>query len=303
MAIYSIADLEKLTGIKAHTIRIWEKRYGIISPKRTVTNIRYYDENDLKKVANIAMLKMRGYKISQISEMAEHKVESLVADIADVEVFNTDALDALTLSILKLDESKFIYLINTNIHQLGFDRTFEDIILPLLDKLNGMWLSGCIKKVHEEFVNQIITKKLIHEISKLELRNDNGLPQFLLFLLDGETQILSKYHTEYILRKNHFSVVDIGNQAAEKDIIDAIQIHKPKFVFTILQEQASVKRIQEILNNIETIPDAPVFLLGGYYSSHFDSDHKLVRCFQDFGEFNHFINTIQQLAIINKSSK
>lgn len=303
MAVYSITDLEKLTGIKAHTIRIWEKRYGIISPKRTATNIRYYDEGDLKKVANIAILNQKGYKISQISEMQNQEVENLVADITDVETFNADSLDTLTLSLLQLNESKFLYLINTNIHQLGFEQTFIQFVMPLLDKLNDMWLSGSIKKVHEEFVNQILKKKLIQEIGKFELKNDSTLPSFLLFLFDGESQDLSKCFSEYSLRKCGFPLIDLGIDVGVRDVIDAIQIQKPKFVFTILQEENSVLAMQDTLSSIEKMDEPPVFLISGYYSSKFDTEHKIIRCFQEFEEFQHFIYTIQQLAVLNKPVK
>lgn len=169
MAIYSIADLEKLTGIKAHTIRIWEKRFGIINPKRTATNIRYYDDYDLKKITNISLLNKEGYKISAISSMPENAIEDLIANLTEVESFNSDSLDALTLSVIHLDEIKFLHIVNRNIHQLGFDSTFEELLMPLLDKLHEMWLSGSIKKVHEEFALQLIKEKLPKRSSCLKI--------------------------------------------------------------------------------------------------------------------------------------
>ena len=106
--------------------------------------------------------------------MSSKEIEGLVAGMSEVEVFNPEALDALTLSILQLNEIKFTHLVNTNIHQLGFEQAFTQILMPLLDKLNSMWLSGSIKKVHEEFVGRILKKKIIQEICKLENQESNA---------------------------------------------------------------------------------------------------------------------------------
>ena len=164
VAIYSINDVEKITGIKAHTIRIWEKRYNILPPKRTKTNIRFYDEQDLRKISNIVLLNHHGYKISEISDMQDTQIGDLVAGQIAVESFGVESLDAITLAVLQLDEQKFLYLVDTNIRQDGFDKTFDNLLLPLLDKLHILWLSGSIKRVHEEFVNTIIKRKLIDAI-------------------------------------------------------------------------------------------------------------------------------------------
>ena len=188
MAIYTINDIEKITGVKAHTIRIWEKRYNIVPPKRTATNIRFYSESDLRKISNIVLLNHNGYKISEISEMPEAKIDTLVASHTSVESFSIDSLDAMTLSILQLDEQKFLHLLDTNIKQDGFESTFENMLLPLLDKLHILWLSGSMKRVHEEFVNTIIKRKLIHAISNLNIPKQNESLKVICFLSSNEDQ-------------------------------------------------------------------------------------------------------------------
>lgn len=300
MAIYSIADLEMLTGIKAHTIRIWEKRYGIINPKRTQTNIRFYDDQDLKNLANIALLNQKGYKISLISEMPPQEIESLVANISDVEVFNKDSLDALTLSILQLNEKKFTHLLNTNIHQLGFEMTFNQILMPFLDKLNTMWLSGSIKKVHEEFVNRIIKKKLVHELCHLENQEQDCNTCFLMFLPPDEKQELNQYFVELFIRRNHFRAIDLGSDLNPTDILDGIQIIKPQFLFTIIHEESSIKFIEEIVACLNEIQDPPILLLTGYFSEHFSDQTKCVRITRGFEELEQFIKTLKEINCICK---
>ncbi|MBK9722911.1 MAG: MerR family transcriptional regulator [Saprospiraceae bacterium] len=300
MAIYTIADLEMLTGIKAHTIRIWEKRYGLINPKRTQTNIRFYDEEDLKKLANIALLNHKGYKISLISEMQVQEIESLVANISDVEVFNKDALDALSLSILQLNEKNFTHLVNTNIHQLGFENTFNQILMPLLDKLNNMWLSGSIKKVHEEFVNRFIKKKIIHELCHLENQEHEINTCFLLFLPPEEKQELNLYFVELFIRKNNFRTIDLGFDLTVSDILDGIQIIKPQFLFSIVHEESSISFVEDLINGISEMEDPPILLLTGYYSNHFRDQSKFVRITEGFEELEQFIKTVKEISCFCK---
>ncbi len=300
MAIYSISDLEMLTGIKAHTIRIWEKRYGVINPKRTQTNIRFYDDFDLKKLANIALLNHKGYKISHLSEMPVQDIEILVASINDVEVFNKDTLDALTLSILQLNEKNFIHLINTNIVQLGFENTFSQILMPLLDKLNEMWLSGSIKKVHEEFVNRILKKKIIHELCHLENQDKICNTSFLLFLPPDEKQELNQYFVELFIRKNHFRVIDLGSDLMVNDLMDGIQISKPQFLFSVVHEESSIRYIEDLIIGISELQDPPILLLTGYYADHFKDQSKYVRITHGFEELEQFIKTVKEISGICK---
>lgn len=300
MAIYSISDLEMLTGIKAHTIRIWEKRYGVINPKRTNTNIRFYDDFDLKKLTNIALLNHKGYKISHLSEMAAREIETLVANFNDVDDYNKDTLDGLTLSVLQLNEKNFIHLINTNITQLGFENTFSQIIMPLLDKLNNMWLSGSIKKVHEEFVNRILKKKLVHELCHLENPEKCCNATFLLFLPPEEKQELNLYFVELFIRKNSFRVIDLGCDLMINDLIDGIQIAKPQFLFSIVNEETSIRYIEDLIQGISTLPDPPIVLLTGYFSDHFKEHNKLVRITHGFEELDQFIKTLKEMSGICK---
>ena len=128
MVVYTIKDLEKLSGVKAHTLRIWEKRYNIITPKRTPTNIRYYLDEDLKSILNIALLNRNGIKISKIAQMDESAIQKKVAEITDVDESFESQLDSLTISLLELDEEKFVKLMNKNFEQRGCTETMLEVI-------------------------------------------------------------------------------------------------------------------------------------------------------------------------------
>ncbi|MBV6472611.1 MAG: hypothetical protein JPMHGGIA_00869 [Saprospiraceae bacterium] len=295
LAIYSIADLEMLTGIKAHTIRIWEKRYALITPKRTHTNIRYYTDDDLRRLANIALLNQQGVKISLLSGMPAQEIESRVADINSVEVFNRDALDALTLSILQLNDKNFTHLVNTNINQLGFDQTLEQILMPLLDKLNAMWLTGSFKKVHEEFVSRIIKKKIIQELRKFETQEVAGDASFLLFQPHEEKQELNQLFVELFIRKNHLKVIDLGGDLLVSDLLDAIQIARPKFLFTIAHEKSSVDYISDLVSALGELNDPPILLLTGYCANQFADQTRFVRVTEGFEDLEKFIQAVREM--------
>ncbi|MCI1265243.1 MAG: MerR family transcriptional regulator [Saprospiraceae bacterium] len=292
MAIYSIADLEKLTGIKAHTIRIWEKRFGIINPKRTATNIRYYDDYDLKKITNISLLNKEGYKISAISNMPENAIEDLIANLTEVESFNSDSLDALTLSVIHLDEIKFLHIVNRNIHQLGFDSTFEQLLMPLLDKLHEMWLSGSIKKVHEEFALQLIKRKITQEIILFENPTRPNHLKFLLTMPEDENQELSRLFVEYILRKKGIQLLYLSNESDIKDVMDASLIFKAHFIITFINEDTSLTYATDLVQAIQHLPESPVLLVIGYLANQLSSYEKHVRVIKDFDDLNQFIETI-----------
>jgi len=169
MAVYSINDLEKLCGIKAHTLRIWEKRYGIINPKRTATNIRYYLDEDLQKVLNIALLNRNGIKISKIAKMTDEEIQASVSTYTEVDGTSDDKMDALIFAMLELNEYKFNKILDHNIAEKGYEATMNEIIYPFMDKLSMMWIAGNIKGVHENFVASVIRRKTIIAIDEFSM--------------------------------------------------------------------------------------------------------------------------------------
>lgn len=263
MAVYSIKDLEKLSGIKAHTIRIWEQRYGIINPKRTKTNIRYYQDDDLKFVLNIALLNKNGFKISKIAKMNKAEIAEKVAAISEINFEYGTQLDALTISMIEMDEYKFDRIIGTNIQQLGFERTMLEIIYPFLDKLSVLWLTGSINPVQENFMSYLIRQKIIVAIDKEPLVVGNDVPKFLIYLPEGERQELSMLFMQYLVksRKNH--VIYIGQEITLADLKDAHSIHKPDYIFTMITETFAKEPVQDYVDNLSSnFPESKILLTG-----------------------------------------
>lgn len=210
IARYSISDLEKLTGIKAHTIRIWEKRYNIISPERTDTNIRYYSVNDLQRLMNISFLNKHGFKISLISGMSDTDVQSEVAKICEQPGTEEGHLSDLLKATNDLDEDRFEKILNGSILKLSFEQSFQQVVFPFLEKINLLWQIGKISACQERFVNNLIRHKLVVAIDGMVGHNQSTNEHFLLYLPSGQYDEVNLLYANYLLRKVGHQVIYLG---------------------------------------------------------------------------------------------
>lgn len=264
MAIYSIKDLEKLSGIKAHTIRVWEQRYKILEPNRTQTNIRYYQDEDLKFLLNVALLNRNGIKISKIAKMSKEEVAEKVTAISEINFEYGTQLDALTISMIEMDEYKFDRIITMNIQQMGFERTMTDVIYPFLDKLSVLWLTGSVNPVQENFISYLIRQKIIVAIDNEPFALGTNSKKFLLYLPEGESQELSLLFLHYLLKTRRNKVVYLGQDISTNDLQDAYQIHKPDYIYTMITETFAKQSVTEYTNMLaEQFPESEI-LLSGY---------------------------------------
>lgn len=264
LAVYSIKDLEKLSGIKAHTLRAWETRYEILQPKRTKTNIRYYLDDDLKFILNVALLNKNGIKISKIAEMSEYEIAEKVAAISEINFEYGTQLDALTISMIEMDENKFDRIVRTNITQLGFERTMLEVIYPFLDKLSVLWLTGSISPVQENFMGYLIRQRLIVAIDKEPIRIGEGTSKFLLYLPEGEKQELSLLFMHYLLKSRGNQVAYIGQDISLADLKDACNIYQPDFIFTMITETFAKEPVQVYVDRLAENFAHSSILLSGY---------------------------------------
>lgn len=200
MVIYSIKDMESLSGVKAHTLRIWEKRYNIIEPKRTSTNIRYYTDDDLRHLLNVCYLYRNGYKISKIACMSNEDIRMQVEEHSDIALNFNDEHDALMMFIYQFDSYNFNKVLDNHICQNGLMKTMSQVVYPLLDKLSLAWLAGSFQSAHESFVTQIIKSKIQYSIEKLK-EECKFEPRFLIYLPKAEKQELSLLYLHFLLKK------------------------------------------------------------------------------------------------------
>ncbi|MDF1695213.1 MAG: MerR family transcriptional regulator [Saprospiraceae bacterium] len=267
MAVYSINDVEKLCGIKAHTIRIWEKRYAIIQPRRTDTNIRYYLDEDLQKILNISLLNRNGYKISKIAKLSEGEIKNIVSELSDVTLESEDNLDALMHAMLELDEFKFNKILDHNIDSKGFEVTMDEIVYPMMEKLSMMWIAGSIKGVHENFVANVIRRKTIVAIDQIESDyNPEGL-RFLIYLPENETHELSLLFLHFLLKDSGINVINLGAGIPLIDVLEGQNICKADYIFTIFNDSFSESPLQPYLNELSKHLEGTTILISGYQTA------------------------------------
>jgi DNA-binding transcriptional MerR regulator len=295
MAIYSIRDLEKLSGIKAHTLRVWEKRYGIVQPKRTQTNIRYYLDEDLQLILNIALLNKSGVKISKIAKMTANEIAMEVGAISEDNPDEGVQVEAMTLAMLDLDEAKFDRILQTNTQKNGFEQTMMQLIYPFLEKLSLLWLTGSVKPVHENFITHLIQRKLLAAIDEIPLSRSRHSKKFFLYLPPGEKQELSLLSLHYLLRKAGYSVIYLGNETSIIDVKDAYEIKKPDFIFTIITETFTKVPVQKYVDSLsEEFPESQILLTGYQIAAQDVSAKENISLLYSLGEMLTFLDELKR---------
>jgi len=299
LAIYSIKDLENLCGIKAHTIRIWETRYGIIKPQRTKTNIRYYQEEDLKHLLNIAFLNKNGTKISKIAKMSVEEIGKRVAEMSPVKLGNDTQMDALTLSMIEMDEFKFDRIISTNIQQIGFERAMLEVIYPFLDKLSLLWLTGSIYPVQENFISCLIRQKIIAAIDSIPPTPSKRISnkRFVTYLPEGENQELSLLLIHYLIKSRKNEVIYLGPKISIQDVKDACKVYEPDFIFTMVTETFTKTPVQTYLKTLsESFPNSQILISGYQVVVQQVKSSDNITVVSSINDMIHFLNAMNNIS-------
>jgi hypothetical protein len=224
-------------------------------------------------------LNKNGIKISKIAKMTKEERAEKVATFSSVNSEDGTLLDALTISMIELDEFKFNHILDTNIQQGGFEQTMLNVIYPFLDKLSILWLTGSVNSVQESFVSNLIRAKLIRATDELPTINNRDSPGYLLFLPEGEEQELSLLFMHYLLRVRGKRSLYLGLDISLNDLKDAKPLFKPTYLFTIISEAFVRQPVQQYLNSLlEHFPDCSVMGTGYQMSVQKIEEHpRLVR--------------------------
>lgn len=254
MVTYSISDLERLTGIKAHTVRAWEKRYGIFSPKRNESNVRYYEEQDLKLLQDISFLNNKGVRISKIAAMTPEEINMMIS------THDTDnSRECLIRSIMDLNEGKCNTIIRKKITENGLKATMQDLLLPIFDQLAMMGLCGQLRPVHEKFTKQLIHKFCLAELEKLPCQCNS--PVFLAFLPKSHN-IVHLNFMHFLASEKGYNVLNLGHRVTLSDLQDIRRNINPTMVYTVLEDFTG-EEAEEWVNNIINIFDnSEIYLVG-----------------------------------------
>lgn len=262
MSTYSIKDLEQLSGIKAHTLRIWEQRYSLLNPKRTDTNIRYYDDDDLKLILNVALLNDNGYKISKIASMQMPEIREEVRKLTERSLTHDDQIHALTISMIEMDEERFDRVLEGNIEKLGFEQTMLNIIYPFMSKIGVLWQTGAINPAQEHFISNLVRQKLIVAIDRQSFQQ--GGKKFLLYLPEGELHEISLLFANYLIKSKGHRVIYLGQSTPNDDLLAVYRIHEPDFLVTVITTSPASEYVQDYINALADRFSKSKIIVSGY---------------------------------------
>ena len=259
--VFSIKDLENISGIKAHTIRIWEKRYEVLKPMRSDSNIRYYNLVNLQKLLNITLLHDHGYKISRIAKFTEEQIPEMVREIVSKKSVKSHAISSFKMAMINFDQSLFFNTYNTLLAEKSFREVFYEVFIPLMNEIGLLWQSDTITPAHEHFISYLIKQKLLINTEKLQiLKPTNDERVFVLYLPSNEIHELGLMYLNYEILHHGYRSIFLGESIPLDNLADLKKyFHKITFISYLTVEPNKeeinpyIKAINsEVLNDDET---------------------------------------------------
>ncbi len=258
---YSMAQVEILTGIKAHTLRIWERRYNFLKPDRTHSNIRYYSDEQLRMLLSVDTLNRNGYRISQIDQMSMDEINNQVIQIFSKEnTENKDEINALTASMLGLNEDEFNKVFQRSVMRSGLLMTITELIYPFLTQIGILWGASKASPAQEHFITNLIRQKIIAAIEMIPTPTINA-PKILFFLPEGEDHEIALLLASFIAKDLGWHVYYLGQNVPTNNIKNTIEIAKPDLMMTILVTPRADKPLQSI-QKISSAAHIPLLISG-----------------------------------------
>lgn len=252
---YSIKDLEQLSGIKAHTIRAWEQRHKLIIPKRTSTNIRYYADDDLRVVLNVALLLEHGMKIGQVAKLDPQEIAMQALEASPYLGSFTHELNELKISTLAFDLGRFEAIMAYCIEKHGIHKTFREIIGDYIQELGKLWLSGCVSISQEHFVSSLIRQKLFAAIDELEVPDQPKTGTYALFLPANELHEIGILYLAYVLKERGEHVFYLGQSLPKEYLSDLLDNKKVDFLISAFTTYPEKEDLPEFLIDLEELID------------------------------------------------
>ncbi len=286
---YSIKDLEVLSGIKMHTIRIWEKRYNLLNPHRTDTNIRWYDDEDLKRLLNISLLTKNGFKISKVADWDEDQLRSKVLSISESRTSESDYIDRFMILMVEMDNNGFEKLLNEILTQYDFESAYFNIFFKLFERVGTYWQIGSIFPAQEHFVTSLFRQKLIAAIDKLENTNTKNATM-LLYLHEEELHEMSLLFYAYLAKKSGYDIFYLGQSVPFSDLEKINNLKRVDYVFTAFTNAISKEELEDYLVRLkESFPKQKIFITG--YQVELDNPAlpRNVKTVKDFREFRKYL--------------
>ena len=286
MNAFTIKDLENLTGIKAHTIRIWEQRYSFLKPQRTDTNIRYYNNEELKKILNISLLNKYGFKISQIDKMSETDITGKIISINNFEAQQENVINVLIQSMVDMAIEDFEHHLEVYIANKGIEKTINQIIFPFMEKIGVLWITGHINPAQEHYISNLIRQKIIVGIDRITTRPGIQARKILLYLPQLELHEMGLLYAHYLSKLRGHQCFYLGQSVPLEDLTAICKQLKPDQILSIYTAPNAEIDLNEYLRACaQQIPDIPFLIsgrmvVGGEYALKIPSTQFTV--FEDF---------------------
>lgn len=289
MDSFTIKDLENLSGIKAHTLRIWEQRYNFLKPNRTFTNIRYYSNEELKKVLNIALLNKYGYKISHIDKMNEVEIREKLLSLNQTEAQQERIVNDLIKNMIDLDMECFEQTLDKFVAARGIERAITQIIFPFMEKIGILWLTNHINPAQEHLVTNIVRQKLIVGIEGVSttLKLNKTI---LLFLPEGEYHELGLLFMYYLLKSRGANVIYLGTSIPLNDVAYVVKLKNPDYLYCHLTTVGQNFNFDKFLANMDKrFNDLPTIISGQLTNTYEKKIHPPIHFKRSFAEVMHFV--------------
>lgn len=265
MVTYSIKDIEKITGIRAATLRAWEQRYDdLLCPSRTETNIRYYGDCDLKVLLDIAVLNQNGHRIGCIAKMSEAKRIALIYNMKNGICPYSLQKNRLVRAMIDMDEALFNDIMKISVAQFGFEQTMRRIVCPFLHKVGLLWQTGGLSPAREHFITHLIRRKIMVAIDSQTLQKTVQSKRYLLFLPEGEQHENPLLFANYLLRARGHHVIYLGTNVVFEEVLAAVDYTQPDFLYTICTSKPCKGSIESYIEQLSTNLSDKTILLSGH---------------------------------------
>jgi len=291
---FTIKDLENLSGIKAHTIRIWEQRYSFLKPQRTATNIRYYSNQELKILLNISLLNKYGFKISHINKMSNDELREKTLTLSQGQAQQERIVNELIQHMIDMDIDAFEYVIDQFVAARGIEKAITFIIFPFLERIGILWLTDHINPAQEHIITNIIRQKLLvgteNIITPFSLKT-----KVLLFMPENEHHELGLLFLQYLLKSKGVKTIYLGANVPVKDLEYVVHLKKPDYIYTHLTTVIKEFNFDKFLNNLKTrFPNSNI-LISGILTQAFEKKTTFgnIRFLKSLPEVHEFIATLK----------
>ena len=290
--LFTIRDIENLSGIKAHTIRIWEQRYSFLKPNRSDTNIRYYTNDELKIILNIALLNKYGYKISHINKMSREAMFEKVLSLTDAEAKADNTVNRLLECMIQFDVELFENILNNCISASGIEKTIQQIIYPFLDKVGNLWLTNHINPAQERLVSNVIRQKIIVGIDSISTKKTSS-PKVCLFLPEGEYHEISLLFVAFLLKKKGIPVIYLGANIPFDELKSVVVVKKPGYLYTHVTTAGQNFNFDNFLATLnKEFRNYPVIISGRLTNSYVKKIPQKITFLKSLNEVKEFIKSL-----------